>query len=700
MPIGVLLLTLNCYADGVTRYLPFDPVPIKASQKKVFAHYHIFPKNMGGSTRPIENDYYSAGWLDSNGENNKHMTQGGYLRDRPLSLPPNPSMSDEEFARACADADVRDAINAGLDGFIINFTSSSTNDNWWKGTYSHVWNAARRIGPDFKLMLMPDCNIGFKSGDVNLFVDLVDRFRDDANVFRHDGKIVLAPYFGERFTPEKWKDILAALEANGTPVFLVPCVQGYFRLAAAYASVAPGFSEWSAICDTIGNATKEAAGGAAKLVHDAGFSIWMQPVRPQDFRPHGGTVNEAGNTTLLRESWMRAIENGTDWVQIVTWSDHYESSAIRPTMGAQYLFADLSAYFASYFRNGTPPPVSRDALFYCYRQHSSKALADTARQTKGLPIKFRGSQPVDEIEVVGFLAAPAAIGISCAGVSKTRDAPAGMSVFTVPFTEGRPEFFITRAGKEIVRTRGRFTMSDAMVFSDFMYFGGSSLRERNYAADPAFILDGCVLELSCNEVWGPLVYDSSGYGHHATAYETTNENEITTLPHAYGKDANAVFFFAPGTPGRREKHLSIPMVAVLSPAQMTVCAWVKPANEANGYIIDARDGSAGFAFGFSAPGKIGFTAGALSAAAEVAVDTNAWMHIAAVCDAASAAIYINGAKTASAKGGAVAVRTGGSMTIAKGYYGGIDEFMLFDRALPERSIAAIAAGNAVVHVEK
>lgn len=692
IPVCALLVTMYCYADKALHYMPFETVPVRASQKKVFAHYHIFPKNMGGSTRPIENDYYSAGWLDLNGENNKHRTQGGYLRDRPLSLPPNPSMSDDEFARACADADVRDGINAGLDGFIINFTSASTNDQWWKGTYRHVWDAARRVSPDFKLMLMPDCTIGFKSGDVKLFVELVDRFRDDANVFRYDGKIVLAPYFGERFTPEKWKEILAALEANGTPVFFVPCVQGYSRLAASYAPVAQGFAEWSAICDTIANSTKDAAGGAAKLVHDAGFSIWMQPVRPQDFRPHGGSVNEAGNTTLMRESWMRAIEGPADWVQIVTWSDHYESSAIRPSMGVQYLYADLSAYYAEWFRTGTAPTIVRDAVMYCYRQHSSKAAVDTVQQTKGVPIKFRGGER-NEIEALAFLTAPATIGITVAGKTERRDVSAGLQVISIPLAEGRPEFTITRAGKDIVRTRGRFTISDRIVFSDFMYFGGSSLRERNYAADPALPLDGCVLELSCNEVWGPMIYDSSGYGHHATAYETTNE-AVTTLPHAYGKDANAVFFFDPATPGRREKYMSIPMTETLSPKAMTICLWIKPASHVNGYIIDTRSENTGYAFGFSAPGKIAFTSGALTAAADISADTNTWTHIAAVCDT-SVVIYVNGLKKASASGTVLSHSTG-NMIIAKGYYGGVDELMVFDRVLPERTIAAIASCDAIV----
>jgi hypothetical protein len=59
-----------------------------------------------------------------------------------------------------------------------------------------------------------------------------------------------------------------------------------------------------------------------------------------------------------------------------------------------------------------------------------------------------------------------------------------------------------------------------IIFSDFMYFGGSSLREHNYAVDPPVRLSGAVLEPSFNEVRGPICYDASGCGHHATADRT------------------------------------------------------------------------------------------------------------------------------------------------------------------------------------
>ncbi|MBI4977723.1 MAG: hypothetical protein HZC28_09585 [Spirochaetes bacterium] len=692
--IKLLVPALKTAAYAVERpggVLPFnlpDTTTLRASAKKVFAHYHIFAKNMGGSTRPIESDYYSAGWLHINGENNKHKTQGGYLRDRPLSVPPNPSMNDEDFAKLCAETDITDGINAGLDGFIINFTSASTNDNWWKGTYRGVWEASKRIAPWFSMMLMPDCTIGFKDGDVNKFLELLNRVKDEPNVFRHDEKIVLAPYYGEKYSPEKWKEMLAKFNENGTPVFFIPCVQGFSRLAPTYAGTAHGLAEWSAICDTVGNATNESARTATKLVHDAGYSIWMQPVRPQDFRPHAGTVNEAGNTTLLRESWMRAIEGGADWVQIVTWSDHYESSAIRPTVGAQYLFSDLSAYYSAWFKAGKPPAITRDALMYCHRLHSSKAAPDTTLQTKGLPIKFRGGNPVDEIEMLAFLTAPATLTIVIGDKTYTQNADAGLSSFTVPLAEGRPVFSIARGGRDIVRTRSRYTISDRIIFSDFMYFGGSSLREPELAvANPERFISGAVLELSCNEVWGPILYDSSGFGNHAVAYVMTNDGEVTTITHTYGREGNGIYQL-PRV--RLEKQLRISLTPQLAPETFTVCAWIKPAGETNGSIISSLDGTLGFAFGFTEPGKLGITTGGKTLSSRIVVKTNAWTHVAAVCGTSSRAIYVNGVKLASDTGASFEKRTDGTMFIAKDYYGGLDEIVMYPRALTENEIKAMA----------
>jgi len=695
--------TFACKDDSSGGLLPFNlPTPdvLRAARKKVFAHFTCLGKNIGrtGATS-VETDYYSIGFLDMNGENDKHKATGGWLRDRPLSLPYDATLSADELARRAAEADVSDGLHAGLDGFIVNFIGSSTNEQWWRGTYSKFWEAAHRTAPGFQFMLMPDCTLGFK--DPKDFLELVQRFRDDPSVFRRDGKIVLAPYAGDNYTPAQWKDILARLSANGTPVFLVPCVQGFARLAREYAGTAPGLAEWSEICGNVASATSTAARNAARLVHGAGYTVWMQPVRPQDFRPHIGSVSEAGNTRLFRESWMRAIESGADWVQIVTWSDHAESSAIRPTMGAQYLFADLCAYFSNWYKAGKPPAVVRDALFYCYRQHSSQAAVNATLQTKGLPIEFHGGKPSDEIEMLAFLTAPALLGITIEGQRHTTGVPAGVFSFTVPLTAGRPEFTITRNGKTLIRTRGRFTVSDQIIFSDFMYFGGSSLREHNYAAEAPVELSGAVLELSFNEVWGPICYDSSGYGHHATAYRTDAADEVTTVPHAYGKDGNAVFFCPANIPGGHQKHLRIPLTAALSAKTLSLAAWIRPAPGTTGAIVEAgNEKDSIFTLGLTAPDTLTFTTATSHVSCPIAMDANKWTHIAVTADGRNAQLYVDGLKQSTAPCTPLSWKTRGDLRIARGYAGGLDELLMFERAITNEEIAALVAGHALLAYPK
>jgi len=189
--------------------------------------------------------------------------------------------------------------------------------------------------------------------------------------------------------PEFWATFLTLMAEKGDQVALVPTLNGNWKEVAsrpAWQAVAAGYCDWAGL-----------AGDAAELHNNpdkyGAGKIWMGPVHTQDYRPAKGRLYwENRNSGNFRWLWKGAIENGADWVQPVTWNDYGESTELSPSTGIQYAFYDLTAYYATWFKNlgmpltqhlGIPlkttvaaaqPKILREVLYYFHRIHS---LADS-----------------------------------------------------------------------------------------------------------------------------------------------------------------------------------------------------------------------------------------------------------------------------------------------------------------------------------
>ena len=101
-------------------HLPFamqSNAALQASSKKVFAHYMPnFPISIDNQNPAT--DYYQRHHLNPNGENNKHVAYGGFLRDLPL--PRTPHASGVDWRVENMRTEIRQALEAGIDGFTLN----------------------------------------------------------------------------------------------------------------------------------------------------------------------------------------------------------------------------------------------------------------------------------------------------------------------------------------------------------------------------------------------------------------------------------------------------------------------------------------------------------------------------------------------------------------------------------------------------
>src|SRR5579884_2089571 len=419
--------------------LPFDPpapAVLRASPKKVFAHYFTpFPISLDNKDPTI--DYYTTGYLAPDGEGGKHRRYGGYLRERPLPRSPRPGA---DWADRDMEEEVRRAAAIGLDGFSADILATS-GVHWER--LQRLLAAAARVDPGFKIVLMPDMDAELRAHPERLAA-AVRSLASSPAVFRlPDGRLVVA---------------------------LIPLFQGWQRYAADFAPFSAGVSDWGPRWPSAAETLRAAPAAAHRLV-----PIWMAPVAPQDVRPKALRFWEAGGSLLFRAMWQSAIEGGADWVQIITWHDYSEGTEIAPSTGIQWAFADLAAYHVTWFKTGAPPPVARDVLCYFHRVQAVDAPRDPARQPEPFTLAG-GDPPRDEVELLAFLAKPGTLEIELGGRTAREEAPEGMTSFRIPLRPGRPVFRLVRGGRTVITLASPWEIRDRVVFQDLLYRAGCSNR--------------------------------------------------------------------------------------------------------------------------------------------------------------------------------------------------------------------------------
>ena len=443
------------------------------SSKKIFAHYFDpFPLSIDNKAPNV--DYYNTNYLNKNGESNKWVSEGGYLRQRPLGV--NAS-SNPNWAQLNMQHEVSTAIARGITGFVFDVMGLSevTNAN---SRLNLMLKAAQAVDSRFKIVVMPDMTV-FGS-DSNAVVEIIAAVAKSPAAYRlSDGRLVVSPFDTNLDSASWWASVLNRLKAQGINVAFVPTFLGWTHYADLFASISYGFADW-------GTAT---AGGSAlfepdpTIVHDSFHKIFMTPVGSQQYRPKDFIYWEAGNSASLRSGWTSSIAGNADWVQIVTWNDYSESGQVSPytdttlqrSIGTGYY--DLSGYYASWFLTGRQPAITHDVLYWFYRREPS-----TARITaQSKPDSVIGGVAENDIELVAFLTAPGELKITIGGKTYTHNATtAGMVSFKVPTQPGVPLFTLSRNGADVFSFNGGVQIYGAggipSGVADMTYWSGSAAK--------------------------------------------------------------------------------------------------------------------------------------------------------------------------------------------------------------------------------
>lgn len=418
-----------------------------AAKRKVFAHY-FYPFPLSINNQPAATDYYNTGYLDPHGENNTHLAYGGYLRARPLPVPVQTNFS----AAVNMQKEVQMAIARGITGFTFDILSlaDALDPN---GHLQNISRAAQAVDTRFAIVPMLDMSslTGLTTTGAVSIILTAAALPSAARV--PDGRFLVSA-----FNPTQplayWEEVIAECAAKNVNVAFIPVPLGSPLDAGALAPVSIGVGGW-------GTATPAVAAGPAD---------YMQPVLAQQFRPKSQVFWEASNFDTFRAGWGSAIRDGSQYVQLITWSDFSESGQVQPYTDATLnlnigtAFYDLTAYYATWFVTGVQPPITQDVLYWCHRRMPSNA-AHPNQLDNFFPVN---SVATDNIELLAFLTAPAQISID---ITHEETAPAGITSFKIPIAPGQPTFSIRRDYLSPIQIYG--AAGDPAGTLDMTYWSGS-----------------------------------------------------------------------------------------------------------------------------------------------------------------------------------------------------------------------------------
>ncbi len=458
--------------------LPFD-IPssssLRSSGHLVFAHYWP-PLPISIDNKPVASDYYTVNYLNPKGEGGKHQASGGHLRDRPI---PRSPLSGSDWRIQDMRTEVRQAIDAGIDGFTLDFMQLPGDPD------AQVWanaqlmmQAAHAEDPNFKVMLMPDMS-GLQNRSVDTLASAVAILAKEPSAFRlADGRVVVSPFETEVHPPSWWQSFMSTMSSTyGIKIALVPLfVDSEQNHAADFKSISYGMSNWGSRNPQWNNPDVTYATSPIGRMHkvQALDEKWMQPVSVQDERPGAGIYDEAANTTNLRDSWQVAIKGGADWVQLTTWNDYTENTEFAPSVHHGYSWLDISSYYLTWFKTGKAPTIVRDAVYLTHRMQKADAKPSFPQTTL---MKLRGGTSTqDTVEALTFLTKPGRVTITVGGHSTSCDVSAGVDTCTVPLGYGTVSAAVVSDGQTVAQVTSPWDVTATPYVQDLEYVAASSRR--------------------------------------------------------------------------------------------------------------------------------------------------------------------------------------------------------------------------------
>jgi hypothetical protein len=355
----------------------------------------------------------------------------------------------------------------GIDGFAIDVIQRRAQSD----VVDNLLLAAAR-NADFDILITADMSGPLFQVGVDEFVADFAAYLAAPSAFRlADGTPVLSAFAAERRAPQWWSAVLNALTARlHTKIAFVPIFVDVSDNIAQYAPISYGLSAWGGRSPHAMALSERGSGSPSDLIDQAHRrgKIWMQSVPFQDNRPRNGTFEESLNGMANRMAWQLAVEEKAEWVQLITWNDYAESTAMAPSMAHGWRMLDLNAYDIARFKWERPPTVTRDAIFVSHRIQPVEALPAYRETLLMRPVPGT-AEPRDAIEVVSFARARSEITIVAGDQMTACSAPAGRGTCVAPLRLGFLTVTMKRGGVVVASAHSDVPVVERPFVQDLQY---------------------------------------------------------------------------------------------------------------------------------------------------------------------------------------------------------------------------------------
>jgi glucan endo-1,3-alpha-glucosidase len=361
----------------------------------------------------------------------------------------------------------------GIDGFALDFGGWSQYP-YYQTRMAGMYQAANALGTGFKLFQVPDLGnpATLSAADI---LDAATSYCDNPAQLTYNGKCVLsawaADWLGDR-TPSYWQNnVLTPLANAGHPTVFVPhlFLGGNGTEMPTASGAAASESTWNSVVDgyyffglvgvptyTDSPSLLHASEAVASVTH-ANNKIYMAPASLQYW---GSRQSNAGRRYFeyyggqgTENQWNSIINvQRPQWVTLTTWDDFGESYMTPSTSFTQNPWSTLphgaslalASYFIQWFKTGVPPAITKDQLYYFYRQ-SPKSSGSACTDGFGNVSTFYGNI-TDSIYVTTLLTAPATLTVNTGGNVTTYNLNAGITHTTIPFSVSATQAFALSRG--------------------------------------------------------------------------------------------------------------------------------------------------------------------------------------------------------------------------------------------------------------
>lgn len=389
--------------------------------------------------------------------------------------------SAERSGRAAAGAvslqnDFADAERSGIDAFALLLAPGDLRNSRFK-TALHLMGM---VAEHQKVKLIPELWADSTSEDMRAFGAQVKSFMDahPGAILKRGGRPMIAIASGydnaddhkpTEIAARHLDDLLAELGGKDN-LYIIGYGINFARDTAIESTASPIISASNAIAmwapqDDLSGRQAIASLNYAQSVRKP----YAFPVSPAFYQRRAGKTPweysvDYGAAHYI-DGWMRAIESRSSFVNIQTWDDFSENTAINDSNTAGRSWLELTRYLASWFKSGEPPFVERELAFLFHpKQLASARLDQNDARVHSPRFRHRGGL-ADYIDVVTILKMPAEVTLTNGRGIWSFSAPAGLHEFTiyapaqmlgsiVQGFESRPDGFVrSSAFREVKRVR-------------------------------------------------------------------------------------------------------------------------------------------------------------------------------------------------------------------------------------------------------